>query len=101
MARNGKIDGWWIKRVAEVMGLLEQEGDITAEQRRQAEPYQPLFRPALERMAAACAADDQKAAGAAPEETVGGPPSGATEADAPPSTPTASERPPRSRSQLP
>ncbi|MDY0058839.1 MAG: biosynthetic peptidoglycan transglycosylase [Myxococcota bacterium] len=44
MARNRKVDGWWIKRVGEVMLSLEQLGLITAAERAAAYPYQPVFR---------------------------------------------------------
>lgn len=45
MARKGKVDGWWIKRMGEVMRTLAQEGEITPEELQAAAPYQPLFRP--------------------------------------------------------
>jgi len=45
MARNGKVDGWWHKRVVEVVEILEKEGEITPEERAGAEPWQPSFRP--------------------------------------------------------
>jgi hypothetical protein len=44
MARRGVVDGWWAKRVAEVMEKLAAEGLLSEEERAAAEPYQPDFR---------------------------------------------------------
>ncbi|MDY0063153.1 MAG: biosynthetic peptidoglycan transglycosylase [Myxococcota bacterium] len=101
MARNGRIDGWWIKRVGEVMRTLEAEGEITPEQRAAAFPYQPRFRLAVERQQEACARDPTSVACVAPpwsriepgswDEGPPAPPG--VDQDAPPRAPAASRIP--------
>lgn len=43
LARKRKLHGWWQQRMTKVMRILEQEGEISPDEREAAYPYQPDF----------------------------------------------------------